>query len=117
MSGLLVKGLAWPLPMLRFLFLLLAFGGFEEASPVPFCFAGFVGASEAVAGWPGLLFAFSFSFLDGGQLFPGAFLQTLTLFSFKVIFLDSWLTLSFTANFLAERALLALVAGPLSLAS
>lgn len=117
-SGLFAKGLARPLPLLSFRFLLLAFGGFEEASLAPLCFEGFASAAEAAVGWPGLLFAFSFSFLDAGQLFPGPFLQTLTLFSFKVIFLDSWLTLSFAASFFAaERTLLAFVAGPLSLPS
>lgn len=116
-SGLLAKGLAWPLPLLSFRFLLLTFGGFEEASLAPLCFEGFVSASEAAAGWPGLLLAFSFSFLDDRQLLPGPFLQTLTLFAFKVIFLESWLALSFAASFLAERPLLTFVAGPLSLPS
>lgn len=122
-SGVFVKGLARAFPLLCFLFA--AFCGLEEDPLAPFCFAGFLTVSEA-AGWAGLLFVFSFSFLEGGQLFPEDFLGIFTLFSFKHAFLGSWLTLSLAAGFLAAGvlvdpsicfSLLAFIAGPLSFLS
>lgn len=79
-SGLFAKGLAWPLPLLSFRFLLLTFGGFEEASLAPLCFEGFVSASEAAAGWPGLLLAFSFFSWMTGSSFQDPFYK-LSLYS------------------------------------
>ena len=122
-SGVFVEGLARVFPLLCFLFVV--FCGLEEDSPAPFCFADFVTGSEA-EDWVGLLFAFSFSFLEGGQLFPGDFLGIFTLFSFEDVFLGSWLLLSLAAGFLAAEilvdpstclSLLALTAGPLSFLS
>lgn len=122
-SGVFVKGLARAFPPLCFL--LAAFCGLDEEPPAPFCFAGFLTVSEA-AGWAGLLFVFSFSFLEGGQLFPEDFLGIFTLFSFEDVFLGSWLTLSLAAGFLAAGvlmdtstcfSLLAFNPGPLSFLS
>lgn len=122
-SGVFVKGLARVFPLLCFL--LAAFCGLEEHSPAPFCFAGFIPASEA-GGCVGLLFVFSFSLLEGGQFFPGDFLGIFTLFSFKDVFLGSWLILSLAAGFLAAGvlvvpsgclSLLAFTTGPLSFLS
>lgn len=122
-SGVWVRGRARAFPLLCFLFV--TFCGLEEDSPDPFCFAGFLTVSEEV-GWVGLLFVFSFSFLEEGQLFPEDFLGIFTLFSFKVVFLGSWLTLSLAAGFLAAGvlvdpstcfSLLAFIAGALSFLS